>query len=549
MGKARNILFIMCDQMRWDYLSCTGHPHLETPHIDGLAKRGVNFTRAFVQSPLCGPSRMSYLTGRYVHSHGATWNDVPLSVGQPNIGDWLRPNGLRCALVGKTHMAADLEGMKRLGVDPVSDIGILTSEAGLEPVERDDGLWPDQLVDPNYAYNQYLKSKGYDGDNPWHDWANAAEGPDGEILSGWYLGYNHLPARVREEDSETPYMTGRAIEFMEAQGAEPFCLHLSYIKPHWPYIVPAPYHDMYGHNQVLPAVRSEAERTDPHPVIAAHMLHPESRNFAMDEVRHNVIPAYMGLIKQIDDQMGRLFAWMESSGRMDDTMIVFTSDHGDYLGDHWLGEKEMLHECSVRVPMIIYDPDPAADATRGTESAALVESLDMIPTFLDMVGDWHDKGHVLEGLSLLPLIRGNAGTSEGGTGEAWRDAVFAEIDYAFKPVRKYLDDRAPQDSRGFMVRTDRWKYLLWEGYDPQLFDLDSDPDEFRDLGTDPAQAETRAELHERLFAWLRARRMRITISEDTVRKRTGGAPTRGIIIGEWTPEETVKGDPDSDYWI
>jgi arylsulfatase A-like enzyme len=549
MGKARNILFIMCDQLRWDYLSCSGHPHLETPHIDGLAKRGVNFTRAFVQSPLCGPSRMSYLTGRYVHSHGATWNDVPLSVGQPNIGDWLRPNGLRCALVGKTHMAADLEGMKRLGVDPVSDIGILTSEAGLEPVERDDGLWPDQLVDPNYAYNQYLKSKGYDGDNPWHDWANAAEGPDGEILSGWYLGYNHLPARVREEDSETPYMTGRAIEFMEAQGAEPFCLHLSYIKPHWPYIVPAPYHDMYGHNQVLPAVRSEAERTDPHPVIAAHMLHPESRNFAMDEVRHNVIPAYMGLIKQIDDQMGRLFAWMESSGRMDDTMIVFTSDHGDYLGDHWLGEKEMLHECSVRVPMIVYDPDPAADATRGTESAALVESLDMIPTFLDMVGDWHDKGHVLEGLSLLPLIRGNAGTSEGGTGEAWRDAVFAEIDYAFKPVRKYLDDRAPQDSRGFMVRTDRWKYLLWEGYDPQLFDLDSDPDEFRDLGTDPAQAETRAELHERLFAWLRARRMRITISEDTVRKRTGGAPTRGIIIGEWTPEETVKGDPDSDYWI
>ena len=542
MAKTRNILFIMCDQLRWDYLSCTGHPHLETPHIDGLAAKGVNFTRAYVQSPLCGPSRMSYLTGRYVFSHGATWNDVPLSVGQRNIGDWLRPLGLRCALVGKTHMAADADGMARLGVDPVSELGVLASECGLEPVERDDGLWPDKLVDPNYAYNRYLKSKGYDGDNPWHDWANAAEGPDGEILSGWYLGHNHLPARINEEDSETPYMTGRAIEFMAAQGDAPFLLHLSYIKPHWPYIVPAPYHEMYGRNQVLPAVRSSAEREHAHPVIAGHMLHPESRNFAKDEVRDNVIPAYMGLIKQIDDQMGRLFAWMEASGRMDDTMIVFTSDHGDYLGDHWLGEKEMFHECSVRVPMILYDPDAAADATRGTTSAAFVESLDLIPTFLDALGGWDDKEHALEGESLLPCLRGQAP-------DTGRDAVFAEIDYSFKPVRKYLDDRAPAASKGFMVRTDRWKYILWEGFAPQLFDLETDPDEFADLGTDPAHAEIRAEMHERLFAWLRARAIRTTLSEEAVRNRTGRAPTRGIIIGEWLPEETVKGEPESGYWV
>lgn len=334
MGKVRNILFIMCDQLRWDYLSCNGHPYLETPHIDGLAAKGVNFTNTYVQAPLCGPSRMSYLTGRYMFSHGATWNDSPLSVGQRNIGDWMRPHGLRCALVGKTHMAPDAEGMKRVGMDPLSELGVLTSECGLEPIERDDGLWPDGKVDPNYAYNEYLKSKGYDGENPWHDWANAAEGPDGEILSGWYLGYNHLPARVREEDSETPYMTGRAIEFMEEQGDAPFLLHLSYIKPHWPYIVPAPYHNMYGHNQVLPAVKSEAERENPHPVLDAHMKHTESLNFSKEEVRTNVIPAYMGLIKQIDDQMGRLFAWMEQAGRMEDTLIVFTSDHGDYLGDH-----------------------------------------------------------------------------------------------------------------------------------------------------------------------------------------------------------------------
>lgn len=540
MGNVRNILFIMCDQLRWDYLSCNGHPHLETPHIDRLAAKGVNFVNAFVQSPLCGPSRMSFLTGRYVHSHGATWNGVPLSVGQTNIGDYLRPHGLRCALVGKTHMAADEEGMKRLGVDKRSELGVLTSECGLEPVERDDGLWPDQLVDPNYAYNEFLKSKGYDGDNPWHDWANAAEGPDGDILSGWYLNSNHLPARVNEEDSETPYMTGRAIEFMEAQGDDPFLLHLSYIKPHWPYIVPAPYHNMYGHNQILPAVRSDGERDNAHPVLEAHMKHPESLNFSKDEVRNNVMPAYMGLIKQIDDQMGRLFAWMEQAGRLDDTMIVFTSDHGDYLGDHWLGEKEMLHECSIRVPMIVYDPDAAADATRGAKDETLVESLDMIPTFLDVFGGLVDKEHLLEGQSLLPTLRGSQ------DGEL-RDAVFAEIDYSFKPARTYIG-REPAEARGFMIRTARWKYILWEGYHPQLFNLKVDPNEFDDLSGSTEHKDIRDELHERLFQWLRTRATRITISEEAVRNRTGSAPKHGIIIGEWSPEETIKGDPDSDYW-
>ncbi len=539
MRQVRNILFIMCDQLRWDYLSCNGHPHLQTPNIDALAEKGVNFSRAYIQAPLCGPSRMSFLTGRYMFSHGANWNGVPLPIGQPNIGDWMRPLGLRCALVGKTHMNADIAGMKRLGMDRASDIGILASECGLEPVERDDGLWPDSILDPDYAYNRYLRSRGYDGDNPWHDWANSGEGPNGEILSGWYLGNSHLPARIREEDSETPYMTRRAIAFMEEQGDAPFLLHLSYIKPHWPYIVPAPYHNMYGHNQILPAVRSDAERRNPHPVIAAQMKHPESRNFSREDVRTNVIPAYMGLIKQIDDQLGHLFSWMEEAGRMDDTMIVLTSDHGDYLGDHWLGEKEMFHECSIRVPMIIYDP--AAEATRNTTNSLFVESVDIIPTFLDVFGSWHDAGHILEGRSLLPVLRGESVNG-------WRDAVFCESDYSFKPVRVYLN-KEPAEARSFMIRTERWKYILYEHYRPQLFDLETDPDEFVDLGDDPAHAATRAELHEQLFAWLRARRTRIAISEDSVREATGRARKTGIIIGEWSPAEAVKDEPGSDYWM
>ena len=123
-----------------DYLSCYGHPRLATPHIDALASRGVRFTRAYVQSPVCGASRMSTYTGRYVQSHGASWNGFPLKVGEMTLGDYLRPLGVRTALVGKTRMEADVEGMQRLGIDPKSIIGVRVAECGFEPYERDDGL-------------------------------------------------------------------------------------------------------------------------------------------------------------------------------------------------------------------------------------------------------------------------------------------------------------------------------------------------------------------------------------------------------------------------
>ena len=110
MGEARNVLWIMADQLRWDYLSCYGHPHLHTPHLDRLAERGVRFANAYVQSPFCGPSRMSSYTGRYCRSHGVTWNGFPLRVGEPTLGDHLRDIGVRPALVGKTHMMPDIEG-------------------------------------------------------------------------------------------------------------------------------------------------------------------------------------------------------------------------------------------------------------------------------------------------------------------------------------------------------------------------------------------------------------------------------------------------------
>ncbi|MEZ5741327.1 MAG: sulfatase-like hydrolase/transferase [Burkholderiaceae bacterium] len=532
-AKARNVLFIMCDQLRHDYLSCFGHPHLHTPHLDALAARGVCFDRAYVNSPVCGPSRMSYYTGRYVHAHGASWNFVPLKAGEMTLGDHLRPLGVRSVLVGKTHMRADLAGMSRLGIDPASTIGVRIAECGFDPYERDDGIHPYSGHDPDPSYNQYLRDHGYDGDNPWERWANSVTDDDGTIRSGWFLKYSSHAARVAEQDSETPYITRRAIDFIDQAGDQPWCLHVSYIKPHWPYIVPEPYASLYGPEHVLAPVRSEDERQDPHPVYDAMMQHRVSRTFARDDVRETVIPAYMGLVKQIDDQMGVLFEHLEKTGRMQDTMIVFTSDHGDYLGDHWLGEKDLFHEPVVRLPLIIYDPDARADATRGSRCTQLVESVDLLPTFVDVFGG-PAQPHVLDGLSLRPLLFGQTPTT-------WRRHVVCEYDYAFQDARITLD-MPSREAWLRMVFDGRWKYVLAERFRPMLFDLQTDPQELHDLGADPRYAGERARLHEALFQWARQPRQRVTVADGSIESTEIQAriTEAGILIGYWDEQELAQ---------
>lgn len=534
MSAVKNILFIMCDQLRWDYLSCAGHPRLKTPNIDALAAKGVRFRRAYVQSPVCGASRMSFYTGRYVSSHGATWNDVPLKVGEMTLGDYLRPLEMMTALVGKTHMRADLEGMQRLGIDPESIIGVRVGQCGFEPYERDDGLHgvgPDGRYDPYLPrYNEYLRGRGYAGENPWHDWANSAQGEDSTLASGWAMRHARKPARVQEEDSETPYMTRRAMDFMQEAGDRPWCLHLSYIKPHWPYIVPAPYNDLYGPDDVSPPVRSEAERDDPHPIFSAFMDLRVSKAFSRDEVRNEVVPAYMGLIKQIDDQLGLLFRFMEDKGLLENTMVVFTSDHGDYLGDHWMGEKDLFHEPSVKVPLIIYDPSSGADRTRGSVCSALVEAIDLVPTFLDALGtDPQKQSHRLEGFSLMPHLRGEAPPD-------WRGYAFSEYDYSMLPVAEKLGI-APRNARLFMVTDGRWKCVQPVGFRPMLYDLKTDPNEFHDLGRDVAYDAEMQRLTAALGEWGLRPCQRTTRSDQEIVNNRGRGQRKGILIGVWDESE------------
>jgi len=534
MAKPKNILFIMFDQLRWDYLSCAGHPHLHTPHIDALAADGVRFTRAYVQSPVCGASRMSFYTGRYVHSHGATWNRVPLKVGERTMGDHLRDSGMACWLVGKTHMKADDAGMAWLGIDRESQIGARVQQCGFDVWERDDGMrpeGPDGVYDARGAerYNEYLREKGYTSANPWHDFANAGrkdDDPD-EMASGWFMKNARKAAAIENDDSETPYMTTRAMEFMQQAGDAPWCLHLSYIKPHWPYIAPAPYNDMYGPEHVIPAARHEREKTEAHPVYKAFMEGRIGKAFSRDEVREAVIPAYMGLIKQCDDQMGRLFAWLKDTGRWDDTLIVLTSDHGDYLGDHWMGEKDLFHEPSVKVPMIIRDPAPAADATRGTTCDALVEGIDLAPTFLEMAGG-EPRPHILEGRSLRPWLHGEE--------PPWRDYAVSEYDYGMNPVVAKLAP-TPSVARLFMVCDDRWKFMHAEGMRPQLFDMQDDPQEYVDLGENPDHAEIIALMYTRLGEWARRLSQRTTKSDVQIIADRGRSGNHGVTLGVFEEDD------------
>ncbi|MEM7472908.1 MAG: sulfatase-like hydrolase/transferase [Pseudomonadota bacterium] len=530
MADRKNILFIMCDQLRYDYLSCSGHKTLQTPNIDALAARGVRFSNTYVQSPICGPSRMSFYTGRYVSSHGATGNFLPLRIGERNIGDHLKPLGMRPVLVGKTHMIADEEGMKRLGIDPQSEIGVHHAQAGFEPYERDDGIHPDRVLKPGVAYNEYLKERGYDDHiNPWHWAANSVAG-DKEPRSGFFNDVASQPARVTDEESETPYMTRRAMQFMdEDDGERPWLLHLSYIKPHWPYIAPAPYHDMYSASDVQPAHRSEAELEDVNPLAKLYQERISGRTFSDDEKREATIPAYMGLIKQIDDQLGILFEFMEQRGLLDDTMIVFTSDHGDYFGDHWMGDKDFFHDPAVKVPLIIADPDPAFDATRGTVQDQFVEAIDLVPTFIERAGGEVPE-HILDGRSLLPLMRGEDVT--------WRDYVVSEYDYFMQPFSPKTG-RVPLDCRIYMIANADWKYIHAPGYPPMLFDLQNDPDEFIDLGRSPAHEDARKTMHYALADWALQYRQRETVSEQRAGKMIGIEDIFGVLIGYWD-EKDVK---------
>jgi len=411
-------------------------------------------------------------------------------------------------------------------------VGQYLAQGAFEPYWRDDGLHPNDDKSRDTVYNQYLRDQGYEGDNPWHTHANSTVDENGDLLDGWFLEAAPYPANIEEEHSETPYTTTRAMEFIEEAGDQPWCLHLSYIKPHWPYIAPAPYHQLYGPEHIQPANRDDAELQTAHPVFEAFTQEQVSQTFWSDEVRQAVIPTYMGLIKQLDDQIGRLLDFLEERGELDNTFIVFTSDHGDYLGDHWMGEKSFFHDESVRVPLIVVDPRSTADVTRGTASSQLVESIDLAPTCIEVMGG--QPSYRLDGRSLLPLLEQE---SANATVE-WRDVAISEADMSDRGVRVTLG--LPHDRCwSVMVCSQRWKYIAFDGFPPMLFDLVNDPQERVDLGQDSAYQAICQEMQGHLVDWALQRKIRADTSPEQIEKSVGNnnREKRGIIIGFWSEED------------
>ena len=444
-----------------------------------------------------------------------------------------------------------------------------TSECGFDLGVRDDGMvcqGPDGGYDgDDSAYNRYLKSKGYSGENPWHDYANSGVDENLNIKSGFELVNVSMPANVREEDSETAWLTDCMIEWLEsrnngagnASAITPWCVHLSYIKPHWPFIVPAPYHDMYLKDQMLPVAKSEQELQNEHPVLKAFRNGVVAKTATSDDARNKVVPAYMGLVKQCDDHLGRLLDYLRESGRMEDTTIVLTSDHGDYLGDHYLGEKGLFHDCSVKVPLIIMDPGTDADSTRGSVCDELVEAIDLLPTFLDMhTGEASSEAlaHILEGRSLLPYLHGLSGAGDTFTP---REYAISEYDFSMTPIGNALG-LPVDDCRWYVVIDKRWKYIAFTAaqFRPILLDLQTDPDEYNDLGgsQDATHVEVMALMEKRLQQWHQRNTQRATMSDQAIRASTGKSLRRGVVLGHYEAAEEqeelfskYRGSVDYDY--
>lgn len=526
MTSPRNLLFIMCDQLRQDYLSCYGHQTLETPNIDALASRGLRFENAHCQAPLCAPSRASFYTGRYQSSHGVCSNEDATQLGECMLADYLRPLGYRTAVVGKTHNFKSQHEIQQCAVDPNSHFAQTASTGGFEPYEWHEGLYSDPLLPEDHGYTRYLHSVGFEDANPWQTRANSGIDQQGNFHSGWALRSSIYPAALSEEHSETAFTTRRAMDFIDETKDRPWCLHLSFIKPHWPIIAPDPYHRMFSKNETQKVVRSEMERQNPHPVVDAFQKAEYSRNYAKDEILDIVIPVYMGLVKQIDDHIGRLMTFLKDRDLLHNTMIVFTSDHGDYLGDHWLGEKDLFHDPSVKIPMIVVDPDAKADITRNTVNSDFVESVDIAPTFVEFAGGEICRERI-EGCSLLPVLRSYSPAQQ------WREFTFSEINYSDRAARHTLGI-APSQCFATMVRDKRWKYVYYRGFPPQLFDLEHDPNEFNDLGLDPELSSVRQRMKDAIFDWQYSLKRRVGIDFDYAE---GQGPERdetfGIIIGRW----------------
>ncbi len=486
-----NVLFITADQWRGECLSALGHPVVKTPHLDALAREGTLFRRHYSQATSCGPARASLYTGLYLHNHRAVTNGTPLDDRHANIAREARKAGYDPALFGYTDIAADPRGRE-------SDDPELRTRTGLLP-----GMTPVVRMDADFRpWVEALRQRGYEvEDDP-----RALFRPDREGIDP-ARGRTFAPTWYRAEDSGSAFLTDEALAYISARDTTPWFVHISYRSPHPPFIVPKPYNALYDADRMaLPIRRARPEEEAmQHPwarfYLSNQLDSPYTHGASLEgylelddgEIRQ-IRATYYAMMTEIDAQIGRLIAQLKESGAWGRTLIVFTSDHGEQLGDHWMMSKFSYHEQTYFIPLIIRDPREASEPGRGTTIDAFSENIDLMATILEWLG--LEVPVACDGESLLPFCRGQEV-------QDWRTEAHAEFDFRHFPG---LDGGrvlglAPDQCSANLIRDRHYKYVHFTGLPPLFFDLESDPHEFHDLSNDPAHHGLVLEYAQKMLSW------------------------------------------------
>lgn len=499
-GRAPNVLFVTADQWRGDCVGHGGHPVVRTPNVDRLAASGVSFRRHFAQAAPCGPSRASLYTGMYAMNHRSVLNGTPLDARHTNVALEARKIGYEPALFGYTDTSVDPRTVEPEDRALYSYEGVLP---GFDPVchlpEGDPAAWLD-----------WLRAQGVDLPPGEHGWREYVDRP-----AAGTSGRTQYEAKL----SQTAFLTDRVLDYLAdpARAGRPWFVHLSYLRPHPPFLAPAPYDTMFDPASVPEPVRAPTPGAEgaQHPLLGVMIRHP----FLMapddpDELRR-LRATYYGMIAEVDDQLGRLFDWLDETGETERTIVVLTSDHGEMLGDHWLLHKLGWFDQSFHVPCIVRDPRAEFDATRGHTVDAFTEHVDVLPTIAALLGC--EVPLQCDGRPLTPWLTGD----EPGD---WRAETHFEFDFRDpdSPMLEEAFGLTMEECSLAVLRDDHGKYVQFAGHPtmpPIFFDLDADPAQTDNRAADPAYAARVLDYAQRMLAW----RMRHLDRTLTGMKVTGHA--------------------------
>ncbi|HWT57237.1 MAG TPA: alkaline phosphatase family protein [Rhizobium sp.] len=487
-----NILLITADQWRGDCLSAVGHPCVTTPNVDVLAREGTLFRRHYAGAAPCSPARATLYTGLYQMNHRVCRNGSPLDARFDNLALAARRAGYDPTLFGYTDTAPDPRGMD--ANDPH-----LTTYEGVLP-----GFISRQLLpEHEKQWLSWLRSRRH---------ANAVS-RDIHIPVGAEAGdISDAAPAYSSDETQTAFLAGEFIRWLGEQD-RPWFAHVSFLRPHPPFSVPAPFNRMFKPGEgpaFARAANREAEEAS-HPYLAYAMPRTGKGAFIHGatgplsdwngEDFAAIRAIYYGMIAEVDAQLGRIWQALKDAGAWDDTLIVFTSDHAEMAGDHWTLGKGGFFDGSYHIPLVIRDP---ASGAAGGIVDHFTSAADIFPTLCERLGIEAKNG--LDGLSLMPFVNG-------GSGQGWRDAAFWEFDFrdiAGGEAERYFRLK-PNECNLAVIRDAQFKYVHFAALPPLLFNVSDDPMELDNIAGDPAYAAIRLGYAEKLLS-LRARHLDQTLA-------------------------------------